>query len=377
MSFRILHLINRLGASGAEMMLFNLALKLRDKGVEQEFLTLLHGGSLVTRFREAGFPVEHIGMKQGVPSLGALLKIRKEIAQRSPDVLFGWLYHSCVAAGLAAPRAVPLIWGIHHALSNLREEKLLTRFLIKAGPYFKGKVSHYVYVSETSAEHHYEVGYPRENAEVIPNGFDLDRFCRDEDVRAEVRAELGLREEQIVFGSAARFNSNKNQVGLVEALGGLAAPNAALLMVGREVDGNNAGLKQVIDARGLKDRVILLGERSDMTRLMNGMDVYVSASKWGESFPLVLGEAMATQVPCISTDLGDCREIVGDTGRVVRPDDVSALRDAMAELCALSPEERAELGRKARRRVEENYNLDRIADRYLAVCRAVVARKRV
>lgn len=372
---RVLHIINRLGASGAEMMLFNLALKIRGKGVEQEFLTLLPGGSLVSRFREAGFSVEHIGMKQGVPSLGALLKIRKQIAQRSPDVIFGWLYHSCVAAGLAAPRGVPLVWGIHHALSKLSEEKLLTRLLIKAGPYLKRKVSHYVYVSKTSAQHHFAVGYPRQNAEVIPNGFDIDRFCRDERLRAEVRTELGIREDQIVFGSAARFNSNKNQVGLVEALGGLSAPNAVLLMVGREVDGNNDELKRMIDARGLKDRVILLGERSDMTRLMNGMDVYVSASKWGESFPLVLGEAMATQVPCISTDLGDCRDIVGDSGRVVRPDDVSALREAMAAMCALTAEARAELGRKARRRVEENYNLDRIADRYLEVCREV-ARKR-
>ena len=372
---RVLHVINRLGASGAETMLFSLALKLRGKGVDQCFMTLMPGGSLVSRFREAGFPVEHIGMKQGVPSLGALIKIRKKIAQGSPDVIFGWLYHSCVAAGLAAPRGVPLVWGIHHALSKLSEEKPLTRLLIKAGPYFKRKVSHYVYVSETSAQHHFAVGYPRQNAEVIPNGFDIDRFCRDERVRAEVRTELGIREDQIVFGSAARFNSNKNQVGLVEALGGLSAPNAVLLMVGREVDGNNDELKRMIDARGLKDRVILLGERSDMTRLMNGMDVYVSASKWGESFPLVLGEAMATQVPCISTDLGDCRDIVGDSGRVVRPDDVSALREAMAAMCALTAEARAELGRKARRRVEENYNLDRIADRYLEVCREV-ARKR-
>ena len=357
-------------------MLFNLALKLRERGVEQDFLTLLPGGGLVSRFQDEGFRVEHLGMKQGVPSFGALLRVRKGLAERRPDVIFGWLYHSCIAAALAAPRGIPLVWGIHHALSNLSEEKPLTRFLIKAGPYLKRKVSHYVYVSETSAHHHYAVGYPCENAEVIPNGFDLDRFRRDERLRADVRAELGIREEQIAFGSAARFNPNKNQVGLVEALGGLSAPNALLLMVGREVDGNNAELKRAIEAQGLQGRVILLGERSDMSRLMNGMDVYVSASKWGESFPLVLGEAMASQVPCISTDLGDCREIVGDTGRVVPPDDVLALREAMAWMSALPPDARAELGRKARKRVEDNYSLERIADRYLEVCRGVLAQKR-
>jgi glycosyltransferase involved in cell wall biosynthesis len=190
-----------------------------------------------------------------------------------------------------------------------------------------------------------------------------------------VRAELGLSAEQVVFGSAARFHPMKNHVGLIESFSAVAkdTPDAVLLLVGRGVDEANTQLQQALERGGIQGRVLLLGERSDMTRIMNGIDVYVSASMWGESFPMVLGEAMASGIPCVTTDLGDCANIIADTGRVVAPDDDMALQEAMRWMIKQGAEARKLLGIKARSRIEENFSLDRVAEQYFLLCNSVLS----
>ena len=83
--------------------------------------------------------------------------------------------------------------------------------------------------------------------------------------------------------------------------------------------------------------------------------------------PLVLGEAMATKVPCIATDLGDCAYIVGETGKVIEADNSDALQKALAWGLNTSVEERSRLGELARKRVGEKFGLDPVADRYIDV----------
>jgi len=82
---------------------------------------------------------------------------------------------------------------------------------------------------------------------------------------------------------------------------------------------------------------------------------------------LVLGEAMASGVPCITTDLGDCAFIVGDSGVVVQPGDADALVGALRGALAMSPSARAELGVAARQRIEERFSLDPVAAQYREV----------
>lgn len=370
---KVLHLINGLCAAGAEVMLFNLARKLKERGVEQSLVTLMPGGGLEERFIAEGLEPRDVGMKQGVPSVGALLRLRSEIRASGADVVLAWLYHSCWAASLAAPSGVPVVWGIHHTLTKLSEEKRLTRLLIQGGTWLSRRVAGYVYVSQLSADQHFEVGYPRTNAAVIPNGFDLEGLSPSEKIRHDVRRELGVVESATVFGSAARYHPNKNHVGLVEAFGAVAQEreDAVLLLAGRGVDSANRELAEAVAASGAASRIRLLGERTDMARLMNGMDFYVSASRWSESFPLVLGEAMATKVPCIATDLGDCAYIVGDIGRVIEADRPEALKNALAWALNLGVDDRKRLGELARRRVGEKFGLDPVADRYIEVLKGV------
>jgi glycosyltransferase involved in cell wall biosynthesis len=73
---------------------------------------------------------------------------------------------------------------------------------------------------------------------------------------------------------------------------------------------------------------------------------------------------MASGVPCVVTDAGDSAIIVGDTGRVVPVKTPEALADACLELINMPVQERLELGKRARERIERNFNLPVVISRY-------------
>jgi glycosyltransferase involved in cell wall biosynthesis len=105
--------------------------------------------------------------------------------------------------------------------------------------------------------------------------------------------------------------------------------------------------------------------------LFASLDISTLSSR-SEAFPLVVGEAMASGVPCVVTDVGDAAEIVGTTGVVVAPRDLQALAEAWNKLIEAGPEGRARLGELARKRIEERYSLQatvtRYQDLYLSLC---------
>jgi glycosyltransferase involved in cell wall biosynthesis len=96
---------------------------------------------------------------------------------------------------------------------------------------------------------------------------------------------------------------------------------------------------------------------------MAALDVLASPSH-GEAFSNVLGEAMACEVPCVVTDVGDSAEIVGQAGRVVSPGDMAGLARNILELVRLPPEFKVEIGRQARNRVASRYEIGHITQAY-------------
>jgi glycosyltransferase involved in cell wall biosynthesis len=101
-----------------------------------------------------------------------------------------------------------------------------------------------------------------------------------------------------------------------------------------------------------------------MPRLSAALDVACSSSAYGEAFSNVLGEAMACGVPCAVTDVGDSAYIVGDTGKVVAPNDPLALAGAVVELLELPAGRRLELGQAARLRMQQSFEIQAVVKRY-------------
>jgi glycosyltransferase involved in cell wall biosynthesis len=111
-----------------------------------------------------------------------------------------------------------------------------------------------------------------------------------------------------------------------------------------------------------------------MSRLFAAMDIATTASR-SEAFPVVIGEAMACGTPCVVTDVGDSAMIVDQTGMVVAPRDPDALAEAWRRLIDAGPEVRRRLGIAARQRVEQNFALPAIVDRYQAIYAGLATEK--
>jgi glycosyltransferase involved in cell wall biosynthesis len=107
---------------------------------------------------------------------------------------------------------------------------------------------------------------------------------------------------------------------------------------------------------------------------MSGLDLLVLPSAWGEAFPNILGEAMASGVPCVATDTGDAQWIIGDQHRVVPPGDIAAMQAAIGDLLGLSGEARRALGLAGRARVIEEFSLPAVARSYEALYDLVMYR---
>jgi glycosyltransferase involved in cell wall biosynthesis len=147
-------------------------------------------------------------------------------------------------------------------------------------------------------------------------------------------------------------------------------PDAHFLLAGRGVDGSNARLVARIADLGLGARVHLLGERLDLARVYSALDLLSTAS-FNEGSPGVVGEAMACGTPCVVTDVGDSARVVGDTGIVVPPREPAELARAWTKLLAMPADDRAALGRRARRRIEEHFSLAATARHYESVYESV------
>lgn len=372
---KIQHIITSLSRGGAEAILYNLVKSLPvDSGFKHSVINLT--GENAFDFASMGVQVENLAMQRGMPSLRARKLLRQHMHAFAPDLIQGWMYHGNIAASLAALKSIPIVYGVHHSLHRLRDEKLLTQLLVYMGARFACRnVSHVVFCSQKSKTQHESMGYPSVKSAFIPNGIDCKRFKPARNGKYEARrlAGLGLPENALLLGHVARFHPMKNHVGLIRSFAEVTKrqPQAHLVMIGRNVTPENSKLQKALDTAGLNGKVFLLGERDDIEDIMPAFDVYLSASL-GEAFPIVLGEAMSCGVPCIATDVGDSASLIGDTGRIVPPGNEIALTKAIEEMLLMPAYARQELGIAARKRVLKEFSLPSMAEDYAGIYRESV-----
>lgn len=366
---RVLHVITSLDVGGAETMLVKLLQELA-ADVPSAVVALKDRGPLASRIEELAVPVHFLGVRRnGLPGPQAILRLVAAARKFRPDVVQGWMYHGNLAAWLVSrvlggnPR---FVMNVRQTLYDFSRERLLTRHVIRAGAVLSAAADAVVYNSVLSARQHEAVGYRPEKRVLIPNGFDLDVLKPDPDARAQVRAEFNLDPAARLIAHVSRFHPMKDHATLLEAARLLVdrIGDAKFLLVGHGVTNGNAELSAMVRRLALERNVIFAGERSDVPRIMAAIDLAVLPSAWGEGFPNAVGEAMATGVPCVVTDVGDSAMLVGDCGRVVPVRDPVALAHAMDEVLNFDDSTRTNLGRCARERIRDHFALDRIAEMY-------------
>jgi glycosyltransferase involved in cell wall biosynthesis len=366
---KVMHIITDLDTGGAEMMLYKLLTSLRDKSLTSSVVSLMGQGPITERIEALGVNVETIDLEQGErPSWKAIKELRQFVRVFNPDVVQGWMYHGNIAATVAVflfdpmRRKVKLFWNVRQTLYDINSEKPQTRWLIVLGRWLSIFPNSIIYNSNLSADQHCNIGFPAKKTKIIANGFDLQKFKSDQQRRQQLHEELKAPESVLLVGHISRLHPMKDHATLLRAIDRVvdslsstgSQQEVLFLLIGHGVTSELSSNKSIR----------FLGWRSDIPEIMSALDIVVSSSAWGEGFPNVIGEAMASEVPCVVTDVGDSSYIVGKYGRVCLAGDDRCIAKSLLELIE-NKQERKTAGKQARKRIKENYSIDKIKKEYL------------
>ena len=354
-------------------MLARLVARLDRRRIESRVISLTTMGSIGHKIQEAGVPVFALGLRPGRAGPVALWRLAALLRRLRPDVVHTWLYHADLAGIMAGPLAhgPKIVWNIRCADLDPADHPWSLPLLLRTLAFLSRYPAAIVYNSAAGRHAHEKLGYTPRRWEIIPNGFDTERFRPSSDARIELRRELGLNPGALVVGLLARMHPMKDHATFLRAAAIAAQSRADVHFVaaGRGVAGDAALEAMVADLK-LGDRVRLLSERNDAPRFLAGLDVAVSSS-YGEAFPNVVGEAMACGTPCVVTNVGDSAQIVGDAGLIVPPRDAAALAAGVMRLLTLGPVSRDSVRLAARERIKSRFSLSAVADKYEQLYRDV------
>ena len=207
-------------------------------------------------------------------------------------------------------------------------------------------------------------------------GMDINRYqiimpsVRIESVSArELREELGLSKE-LIISYIGRLHPIKGVRHLIEAVSGIEE-DFKVLIVG---DGpQREELKNMVKKRGLENKILFLGFRRDIPKILASTDIFVLPSL-SEGLPRAILEAMAAGKACVVTDIGLPVED-HKTAIVVPPQNVEELRKAI-ELLLRDHELRQELGENARRFIYEKCSVENEIEKHLEVFEKLITQKR-
>lgn len=357
----ILHVItNFAGVGGAEMMLARLIQQTQDQ-YNHVIIALMKTSDVYAETLTQCQSYYALGWN-GLNTLGTIAKLRDLLKSIAPKTVQCWMYHANVLTSLSCIGLSPkpdIFWGIHHSLASPKEESLSTKVALVMSKVLAAQPKGMIYCAHSSLQQHQRFGLKNNNAQVIANGVFLDKFQPNPDLH-----------EPLVIGFAGRYHMAKGYPYLFETMSLLKDQNIVFKIAGGGASLNNPEVKALFEQYQLDaNKVQLLDQVNDMPAFYQSVDVFLMTSIT-EGFPNVLVEAMASGVPCISTDVGDARFIVQDIGAVVPPRNAQALADAILDYAGKSLAEKLHLKQQTRERVEQNFSIESVSQQYLNMWRS-------
>lgn len=362
---KILHIITGLNRGGAENALYRL-LKADADPSRFHVISLLDDGVYGSKFRQLGVRVTTLGMRSPLESPKALASLIQILRETRPQVVQTWMYHADLLGGIASKLVgVPVCWGVRQSDLTSKFAKRSTRATARLCAWLSASIPQAIVVCAVLAEvKHREFGYA-DKFTLIPNGVDTDQLRPDSANGKLIRNELGLQPDAKVIGHISRADSIKDHRTLFRMFARVADKDAdaILVLAGPGLTFSERYLTDIGIPTDLRGRILALGPRNDVSKILNAMDVFILSSA-AEGFPNVVVEAMACGVPCVVTDVGDAAMIVGDTGWVRPVGDADGLADdilaALTEASALHRER----AKRARERIVAHYSVERMASAY-------------
>jgi glycosyltransferase involved in cell wall biosynthesis len=358
---KVLHIIVDTATGGAETALYNLIKHSNTEKFEHTVISLVSKNVIGKKIEQLGISVVSLGISK-YNFLWKMISLYLAIRKVRFAVVHCWMSHANLAGGICAQLlGIKKIWGIRRTDLG---GKMLTQLITKVCAWCSGVIpDRTVYCAHVALKNYAGYGYSTKRASVIGNGFDLAHFKRQPNAKEALLDRVG-KQPSIVIGALGRYTAEKDYPNLLAAIQIVVKTKADVLfcIAGRGV---LESLSPTVEACNLKNHVMLFNEINSVD-FLSSLDVFVLSS-FTEGFPNVVGEAMCCELPCVVTDVGDAALIVGDNGIVVPPKNPEKLAGGVLQMLALSPEVRAEIGRRGRASIQQRFEITKIVKAYEAV----------
>ncbi|WP_159451695.1 glycosyltransferase [Pedobacter africanus] len=360
-----MHIITSLGVGGAETMLSKIVLGRKKQGLDDVVICLTARDKIGDLLVSNNVQVYYLNMNSFSTSVKALFLLNKLLKEYSPEIVQTWLYHADFIGGIIAKlRKIKVVWNIRQTkfTSLASFTTIIIMRLCAVLSYFVP--SKIVCAANASLQQHAKFGYSRKKLVVIPNGFVAAEDI-DSKILNELKTELNIDTGTLIVGTVGRFHHDKDYLTFIKAAAIVVRekPFTKFLMVGKNLDVNNKTLMEWISAEHLVSNFILIGETRNVNLYLSILDVFCLSSI-SEGFPNVVGEAMLKGVPCVVTDSGDSKFVVGDTGTVVMIKNPELLAIELIRFLEMSNIDRISLGQEAKMRIMQNFMIDEIVAEY-------------
>lgn len=373
---RLLFLTRSLNYGGSERQLVALAKGLGERGTSVTVATFYPGGPLRKEVESTGVSVESLEKRARWHAVGFFRRLVQLVRRIQPTILHGYLATANILTVLLKPfcPSAKIVWGLR--ASNVELERY--GYVDQLQSWVECKLSNFadliVVNSHAGFDFAARKGFPQDKMVVIPNGIDVDRFHPDPVSRGRLRDAWGIADREQLIGLVGRLDPMKGHDTFLKAAVLLARErgDTRYFCVGDGSEDYKRKLVALSEELGLGRRLIWVSAGDDVGAIYNALDVVTSCSSYGEGFSNVIGEALACGRPCVVTDVGDAKRIVGDTGYVVTPGNPAALASAWQVALEAGDVEKARRGQRARKRIIEHFSLERLIEETARVLEAAV-----
>lgn len=339
---------------GAETITVNLAHRMQERGHSVQIIYL--SGEQIVEVPES-IIVHNLHLKKTpFGFINALKKAKKIVQEFQPDVIHANMFHAILFS-----RVLLLFVKIPRLISTEHSNNYHGKLRLILEHCTDGLSDLNTNVSQMATNYFVRAGvFSAKKSIAVYNGIDMNRFCKNRN--QILRKELNINGDDFVFINISRFNEAKDHKTLINAFSIVHQknPKTKLLLVG---DGElRAEIQMQINNSGISDSVILAGIHQNTQDYYNSSDCFVLSSVY-EGFGLVLVEAMACELPVVSTDCGGTKEIIADKNDLVpiKSPDLIALK--MLEVMNLPVEQRESNGKRNRKSVEK-FDLEKITNKW-------------
>jgi glycosyltransferase involved in cell wall biosynthesis len=363
---RLLFINRRFELGGAERQLIELTKALDKTEFEICVMTFYEGGGLHHILKTIpGLKLANL-RKQGRWDIGRFLwRSWRTASAFRPDVVIGHMrVANLVALVLGKLNGAKVVWAVRDSNTDMPNDDWLSRAAHRLECHLARWTDLVIFNSKAGLEHYVANGFPRTASVVIPNGIDVDRFRPDSEARRRVRRKWQLPDTQPVVGMIARMDPIKDHQTFLEAAAKLAQlrSDVRFACIGDGAPDSRARLIRMTRDLGLSGKVIWETGCENISDTYCAFDV-MSLSSRSEGFPNVIAEAMACGVPCVVTDVGDCRQVVGNAGIIVAPGNAAEMAEKWKEMLDTLPHRGEAMARACRERIVASFSSTTLAAR--------------